>query len=177
MFIWVLILIIHLSMKLFSLHWHTTWKKANLYTLQLLQLVFKLGILLFKPVMLLQQWPRFLRIILTPFTSSRLWWCMTDWEIGCKARSSLIIYLRCRNRSSRGGTDSCTGTRRRWCTTYFPNSKWQKLFPSPNNINALNRKHVHAKKHVSNVILHGKTGKKVMTRALYFNTLDKRKFL
>ena len=28
-----------------------------------------------------------------------------------------------------------------------------------------------------NVTLHGKTGKKVMTRARYFNTLDKRKFL
>ena len=27
------------------------------------------------------------------------------------------------------------------------------------------------------VTLHGKTGKKVMTRARYFNTLDKRKFL
>ena len=27
------------------------------------------------------------------------------------------------------------------------------------------------------VTLHGKTGKKVMTRARYFNTVDKRKFL
>ena len=51
----------------------------------------------------------------TPFTSTRLWWCMTDGEIGGRARSSLIIYLRCRNRSSRGGTGSCTGTRGRWC--------------------------------------------------------------
>ena len=30
---------------------------------------------------------------------------------------------------------------------------------------------------LANVTLHGKTGKKVMTRARYFNTLDKRKFL
>ena len=32
-------------------------------------------------------------------------------------------------------------------------------------------------KFFTNVTLHGKTGKKVMTRARYFNTLDKRKFL
>ena len=44
-------------------------------------------------------------------------------------------------------------------------------------VSTIDKSTLFADRNSINVTLHGKTGEKVMTRARYFNTLDKRKFL